>query len=244
MEYKGLKMNIGNIVNIDINNREKRFNNFIKRTKLTFFHFLKTRILTLIVLLVLLVISVYILITNKDLIDLSITKVESGDIFNVVTLVIILAVWWAELKESWQASLPKYLTVKFFFNNEELRKFRSTLIFFLHEADCRSMAQSLGQLKNNNERLPLDIAKAYVKKSVYYDLDCDKAFYHYESKVLLTKLPDAKENKTKKECLEDIDDNLSQLSKISKQEYNQSHVADIMVKVKELCDKNKQNDNA
>ncbi len=71
--------------------------------------------------------------------------------FGVFTLLIAVFVWYGEVREDWEDSLPKLLSVYFFHGNVPVFVCRQA--WLAHEGDIRAMGQSIGQQMNNGVRL-------------------------------------------------------------------------------------------
>jgi len=124
---------------------------------------------------------------------------DTGTIFNLVTLLFIMALWLANIIKGWKESLPKYLSVKFYYvdENKKSRIYEGDLgsegyVFLTSEADIRSLAQQIGKQNNPtkrlNKNLELDSTGYLINKSLLFDAVEEKwrAFWHYDVEVRLS----------------------------------------------------------
>lgn len=70
-----------------------------------------------------------------------------SDALNGLTFLVALFVWFGEVREDWEASLPKLLSVFFFYGQKPVFVCRHA--WLSHEGDIRAMGQSIGQQMNN-----------------------------------------------------------------------------------------------
>lgn len=104
----------------------------------------------------------------------------------VLTLAVAGAVWWGELKQDHDASIPKKLTVRFF--NGGVEVMRCERAYLADEADIRAWAQQLGRQMNDNKDLSYfpDLRVTLPRQPTP---DSDGAFMEYQAEITLRSLP-------------------------------------------------------
>lgn len=163
------------------------------RIKLTLGYFMKTRKLALFAfLLFALAVILYAFIGEIKTRDWN----TLGGLFNIGTLLVVLAVWWSELKENWRNSLPKYISAVFIFEGDECEElsYKDYALVF-HESDIRPLSQQLGMQKNNRAPLKFDPTKYRIDSELKYgscENRCQFAFQHFTVSATLTELPKKK----------------------------------------------------
>lgn len=170
----------------------------------------------------------------KNFID-EIEDNNTGTIFNLVSLLFILAIWFNNIIKDWQNTLPKYLSVEFFCDNDcnDLSYLADQYALLISDADIRSLAQQIGQQKNNNLRLNLDSTRYKLTKTLSFSyglnakLPCSSAFWHYAVKIHL-RTPPAKEKEylSQEEYFDSINTSLKSLQEKTAKDYETDFVAE------------------
>lgn len=165
---------------------------------------------------------------------------NTGSIFNLVTLIFILALWITNIVKEWGESLEKYLSVRFFCGDKEFPDLADSHALLISESDIRSLAQQVGQQKNNNIRLNLDSTDYEFEKTLSYDkrkkVSCSP-FWHYEVKVSLRTPPTGeKQYKSKEEYLEIISSNLKQLNEKTEKDFETELISELKNTFSEIKD--------
>ncbi len=163
---------------------------------------------------------------------------NTGSIFNLVTLIFILALWVSNIVKEWGESLEKYLSVRFFCGDKEFPELADSYALLISESDIRSLAQQVGQQKNNNIRLTLDSTEYEFEKTLSYDkrkkVSCSP-FWHYEVKVSLRSPPSGeRQYKSKEEYLEIISSNLKQLLEKTEKEFETELISELKNTLSEI----------
>ncbi|MFW5443049.1 MAG: hypothetical protein ACKE51_01920 [Methylococcaceae bacterium] len=177
-----------------------------------------------------------------------ITEIENnktGTIISLVQVTFILFLWIANIIVGWHSTLKKYLSVEFFCGEEMFPKLSDQYALLISESDIRSLAQQIGQQKNNNNRLDLESTKYAFKKTLSYDREAKIAsqpFWHYEVKLYLRTPPKTKQYKSKEEYLDTINNNLSALVEKTTKEYESDFVKEIRETLAEFSHQAKSKD--
>ena len=112
-----------------------------------------------------------------------------GLILDSLTLVGVFLVWFSDLSKDWTQQLEKYLSVTFMRNGEPDEALSEKFARLTSESDIRSMAQSLGQANNNNQRLSIKPAIETLRNSIQLDdsklINRGEPFNHYEVTIEL-----------------------------------------------------------
>ena len=106
-------------------------------------------------------------------------------VFGLLTLGVALLVWHGEVREDWLQSLPKLLSVYFFYDKTPVFVCRQAWLG--HEGDIRAMGQSIGQQINNGrlDFVPyLDVAPPLLVID-----GARKVSHHYRVKFRLVEVP-------------------------------------------------------
>jgi len=115
------------------------------------------------------------------------------------TLFVVVTVWFVQLRNDWKTSLDKFITVQFTFKGNGVTSLCSTdYAPLLSEGDIRTMAQSIGQIRNNGNKLALDIENNKISKKICIDTTgkvCCSPFQLYELEMPLLKDPTIKNKK-------------------------------------------------
>lgn len=174
------------------------------------------------------------------------TEIKSNNtstIFNVVSLVFIIGLSIANVVIEWKGSLPKYLSVKFECDDKEYPLLANNYALLISEADIRSLAQQIGQQKNNNERLGLDSTRYFFEKKLSYDrngvIPASPAkhtpFWHYIVTISLTQPPaSSKTFLSEQEYLSAINHNLAELLKMKEIDYETQFVKELRAALAEF----------
>ncbi len=118
---------------------------------------------------------------------------RAGAVLGMAALGVALLVWWGELKEDWEESLPKRLSAVFYLVDPETEQ-RRPLIICLDAtlggpSDIRAMAQQIGrQIAGNDLAL---IPQFEVAPPV---LDLNTSVRRYRVSMLLHDIPEAMRN--------------------------------------------------
>lgn len=125
-------------------------------------------------------------------------------ITGIATLVIAIFVWWEEIGRNWEESLPKKLTVSFYY--KDWLVMRCEEAYLASVSDIRAWAQQLGRQMASNQGLEFE-PFIIQRKGV---VDETKSFKLYCADYTLTKLPEAYQDRYKDEFNAEIsDDNFS-----------------------------------
>lgn len=225
-------MKINDVKNID---NGSGFLAFWSRTGETLKH-IRTRLPTVVAVGLIIAWVIYLMVMSNGVLSLSFTKfltIKSWNtILSIATLLAVIAVWLAELKEDWRMSLPKYISAKFYeCNGNEIKKLTyNDYAFLVDVGDSRSLAQQLGSQKIVGFHLDFDPTKFRLLKKIKTGKTTEDrkiTFMHYEIESTLNTIPkfksDEKKDNFKKDnfkkeevYLKDIADNFEELLKAKK----------------------------
>ena len=155
----------------------------------------------------------------------------------LLTLIVIIFVWFAQLQQDWKNSLDKFLSVTFEYKGKIYDQLSAQYAPFFSEADIRLLGQSMGQVRNNGERLPLDSENNVLSKSISIDPTgqiCPQPFWHYEITMpLLESLPEP--NKELSGFIDKVSIGLNRIEKSMEQD-KQQRLAQIMKEISRILD--------
>jgi hypothetical protein len=105
----------------------------------------------------------------------------------ILTLFVAIAIWWGEMRQDWENSLEKRLTVRFFHEGTEV--IRCDSAYLAGEADIRQWSQQIGKQMNDNEFLHFrpDITQTS-------EISQDGTYKHYKADFRLTRIPGVIDN--------------------------------------------------
>lgn len=166
-----------------------------------------------------------------------IEKNNTGTIFNLVSLLFIVAIWLNNIYADWQNTLPKYLSVKFYCkdNADHIEKLADEYALLISETDIRSLAQQIGRQKNSGQQLDLDSTKYQFTKTLSFsnglnhNLPYNGSFWHYEVDIHLRTPPTEGEGKqylSQEEYFEIIKNNLNSLQEKTAIDYETDFIAE------------------
>jgi len=125
-------------------------------------------------------------------------------IISMTTLTIAAFVWLGESMEDWEDSLPKKVTVSFFFKDKEVM--RCERAYLAGESDIRAWGQQLGGQMAGVQFLSLDPLIQQKPGEVIRDSETQEIIKLYSVSFVLTALPEKKteDNAANKKFLECI----------------------------------------
>ncbi len=108
-------------------------------------------------------------------------------ILSMTTLAVALLVWWGEVTESWEQSLPRMLRVEFVYKGQAILVCENAPL--LSEADSRALAQQIGMQMNEGKPLAL---LPFVEQ-LFSKIECTSngSVQRYEIRMTLKELPEA-----------------------------------------------------
>jgi hypothetical protein len=107
-------------------------------------------------------------------------------VFAPFTLLVALFVWFSEIRENWEAQLPKLLSVYFFRGNVPVLICRYA--YLSSESDIRQTGQSVGQQMNDSQRLEF-VPFIDQQTSQFLAAASGELFKHYRIRFRLTATP-------------------------------------------------------
>jgi len=109
-------------------------------------------------------------------------------VISFATLLVAFSVWLSEAKTAWENSLPKKLTVIFFFDGAEVM--RCNYAHLDHEADIRNLGQQIGLQMSGVKKLDFYAPNIKRDKGEICKGKQGDIFMHYTVRFTLIKLPE------------------------------------------------------